>query len=274
MKKNTIALLALVTLSALAPAQNALQDLFNKENLPGLIVKTAGVIATSQQSRQERIKIGKENLQINADLPAVSLRGQRILFRIDDDTGNTWSRRTDPRTLLELAHTANALGATVAFDEDQLDDIEGYFDRINDSKYVDPATKFQTADLKAATVQVDVSVRLIESSSDLEGFLGKFYRGIGLDLERSTSYVGIAFGIRPLKGEHAGNIIATYLIVGRSSTTDHLEVSFYESLFGGRQGFSNTTSEKEKRRVNAKTDAGKQLRGVLSEKAKAAESNG
>jgi len=267
MKYKLFALGALVILSAANASAQSIDDLFKKENLPGLIFQTAGGIVRTQQGKQEQIKVGRENLKINESQPSIDLRGQRILIRVKSNAFEYGSRDDDIETLMQARQVLTSQGATVGFDADQLDELTEYFDKVNDNKYVDPKTKFGLGTLAAPTLVAEVTTTMIDSSSELEGFWGKFFRSFDFELERSTAYGGITIGFQPLVGEHAGNFIATYRVIGRSSTTDHLEVSLWNSLFNG--GVSNDTNEEEKRWANAAGDAFKQLRGLLNEKRKA-----
>lgn len=269
MKKKIIALFGLlVIMPASAPAQTAIEDLFgSKENLIGAGVQILGGALRSQQGRQEQVKVGHENARINADQPSINWRGQAVLIRIRSNAFEYGSRDDDIETLMQVRNVLTAQGATVSFDEGQLEELSDYFDQVNSNKYVDPRTKFQEGSLKAPTIAVDVTTALIDSRSDLEGFWGKFLRGLDFEIEKSTYYGGITFSVQPLVGEFAGNTVATYRVIGRSSTTDRLEFSLWDSLFGA--GFSNDTDEEEKGRANAAGDAFKQLRGLLGEKAKA-----
>lgn len=269
MKKSLIALLGLlVILPASASAQTAIEDLFgSKENLIGAGVQILGGALRSQQGRQEQVKVGRENARINADQPTVLFRGEPVVVRLLDNAMEFGARDDDVECLMQTKQVLTALGAVVSFDGDELEMLTEYFDQVNDNKYVDQRTKFGLNSLKAPKIMVEVTTTMIESTSDLEGFWGKFFKGLNFELDRSTSYAGITLAVRPLVGEYAGTVVATYRIIGRSSTTDRLEVSLWDSLFGA--GVSSSTDEDEKRNANAAGDAFKQLRGLLSQKAKA-----
>jgi hypothetical protein len=262
MERTLIALLGLVILPTFASAQSS-----NDVDLLGTGIRIIGGVLRSEQGRQEQIKVGKENLKVNLDQPTIDWRGQSVLIRLRSNAFEFGSRDDDIEALLQIKQVLNAAGAGVSFDEDQLAELTDYFDQVNDNRYVDPKTKFQDGMLKAPTIMVEVSTTLIESTSDLEGFWGKFFKGLNFELDRSTSYGGITFAIQPLVGQFAGNTVATYRVIGRSSTTDRLDFSLWDSLFGA--GVSSETDEEEKRNANAAGDAFKQLRGLLAEKARA-----
>lgn len=262
MKKTLIALIGLlVTLPTFASAQS------NDVDLLGTGIRIIGGALRSQQGRQEQIKVGRENQRVNADQPAVLFRGEPVVVRLLDNAMEFGARDDDVECLMQIKQVLTALGATVSFDGEELEMLTDYFDQVNDNKYVDQRTKFGLNSLKAPKIMVEVTTTMIESTSDLEGFWGKFFKGLNFELDRSTSYAGITLAVRPLVGEYAGNVVATYRIIGRSSTTDRLEVSLWDSLFGA--GFSSSADEEDKRKANACGDTFKQTRGVLGEKAKA-----
>lgn len=265
--KRLIALATFVTVSALAPAQTSLQDFLKGESLIGTGVQILGGALRSQQGQREQVKVGRENLRINADQPTILFRGEPVVVRLLENAMEFGARDDDVECLMQTKQALTALGATVSFDGEELQMLTEYFDQVNDSKYVDARTKFQLGSLKAPRIMVEVSTTMIESTSDLEGFWGRLFKGFSFELDRSTSYAGITFAVRPLVGEYAGTVVATYRIIGRSSTTDRLEVSLWDSLFGA--GLSSDADEGEKRNANAAGDAFKQLRGLLGEKAKA-----
>lgn len=261
MKKTILALAGLlVIVPTLASAQS-------EADLVAAGIRVIGGALRSEQGRQEQVKVGKDNLRVNADQPSIDWRGQRVLIKLRSNALRFGAGDDDIEALLQLKQVLNSAGATVSFDEQQLEELTAYFDQVNDNKYVDARTKFFEGSLKAPTIMVEASTALIESTSDLEGFWGRLFRGLDFDLERSTSYTGITMTAQPLVGQFAGNTVATYRVIGRSSATDRLEVSLWQSLFNA--GFSSTTDEEEKRNANAAFDGFRQLRGLLGEKARA-----
>ncbi|QQG49762.1 MAG: hypothetical protein HZB70_03125 [Candidatus Berkelbacteria bacterium] len=250
-----------------ASAQN-LEELLNKENLTSL---GADLIRQAVSSKKNRDVLSKVNEELNMNQPALDLRGRSVLTRIlRNDMQESISSLDDAWLLGDIRYTLtdSRVGASGAFDEKELEELTEYFNKVNKNPFVRPSTKFpkgKDGELEAPTVQLDVSVRFLRSPSEFRAFVGSGFRGgVNVDFTDNLSYVGKIYQIRPLRGGKAGNVVATYKVIGRGIAARRRSGEIWDRLFGA--GADYEADSQALADANAADDSTNQILAVLAKK--------